>query len=184
MISAQPAGGVSTPPTVGLEEEHFVVDPTTRQPVPRGPQVVDAAAAQLGEGICCEFSRSQIELRTRPCVDASGLRDELLQKRSAAAAAAIAEGVRLCASGTPVIGSDHPIAVADHPRYRAGLDQYRAMLDDFDVCAPHIHVHLPDPERVVLVGNHIRPWLPLLVALSANSPYHQGRATGYAAGVR
>jgi carboxylate-amine ligase len=54
------------------------------------------------------------------------------------------------------------------------------MLEDFAICALHVHVHLPDAEIAVLVGNHLRPWLPLLVALSANSPFHQGRDTGYA----
>src|SRR6185312_15112306 len=69
--------------------------------------------------------------------------------------------------------------VPDHPRYRAGIDQYRAMLDDFTVCALHVHIQVADPDVAVLVGNHLRPWLPLLVALSANSPFHRGRDTGY-----
>jgi carboxylate-amine ligase len=60
------------------------------------------------------------------------------------------------------------------------LDQYRAMLDDFDISAMHVHVHLPERELAVLVANHLRPWLPLLVALSANSPFCDGRDTGYA----
>ena len=54
------------------------------------------------------------------------------------------------------------------------------MLEDFAICAVHVHVHLPDAEVAVLVGNHLRPWLPLLVALSANSPFHHGRDTGFA----
>jgi carboxylate-amine ligase len=54
------------------------------------------------------------------------------------------------------------------------------MLDDFSVCAVHVHVHVPDRETAVLAGNHLRPWLPLLVALSANSPFHHGQDTGYA----
>jgi carboxylate-amine ligase len=54
------------------------------------------------------------------------------------------------------------------------------MLDDFAVCALHVHVHVADREMAVLAGNHLRPWLPLLVAMSANAPFHQGRDTGYA----
>jgi carboxylate-amine ligase len=97
-----------------------------------------------------------------------------------AAAAAAAEGVRLCASSTPVLADSGPPVVGDHPRYHAGLAQYRAMLADFMVCSLHVHVHLPDRELAVLVSNHLRPWLPLLVAVSANSPFHQGIDTGYA----
>jgi len=54
------------------------------------------------------------------------------------------------------------------------------MLDDFSVCAVHVHIHVPDRETAVLAGNHLRPWLPLLIALSANSPFHHGEDTGYA----
>ncbi|MFF4226636.1 glutamate-cysteine ligase family protein [Streptomyces abikoensis] len=69
---------------------------------------------------------------------------------------------------------------ATTPRYHAGLLQYRSLLDEFVLCALHAHVHLPERETAVLVSNHLRPWLPLLVAMSANSPYHRGRDTGYA----
>jgi carboxylate-amine ligase len=88
--------------------------------------------------------------------------------------------MQLCASGTPVLVGGGPAAVGDHPRYRAGVAQYRTMLDDFMVSSLHVHVHLPDRELAVLVSNHLRPWLPLLIAVSANSPFHEGHDTGYA----
>lgn len=175
---AQPA---RASPTIGVEEEHFLVDPESRLPGEAGAAVVARAAKTMGDSVCGEFSRSQIELRTSPCQDAADLRRELLALRSAVAVAAAAEGLRLCAAGTPVIGTGGPLAVGDHPRYRAGLEQYRGMMDDFDVCAVHVHTYLPDRELAVLVANHLRPWLPLLVALAANSPFCHGRPTGYAA---
>jgi glutamate---cysteine ligase / carboxylate-amine ligase len=168
------------PPTIGIEEEYFLLDPETRAPVPAGARVVAEAAS--GEQICGEFSQFQIEAKTSPCDDAQKIRDELVRLRADAARAAAVEGLHICASGTPVIGAEPATsAVGDHPRYRAGLAQYRAMLDDFAVCSMHTHVHLPDRDVALLVGNHLRPWLPLLVAMSANSPFHQGRDTGYAA---
>ena len=94
--------------------------------------------------------------------------------------AAADEGVCVYTSGTPVMAGCGPVAIGDHPRYRASTEQYRAMLDDFSVCAVHVHIGVPDREVAVLVGNHLRPWLPLLVAMSANSPFHYGRDTGYA----
>src|SRR5690349_18224240 len=174
------ARATGTSPTIGVEEEHFLVDPVTRLPARRGPQVATRAAAVVGDAVCAEFSRSQVELRTPPCGDSSQLRRALLTQRAAVAAAATEEGLRLVASGTPVISSRDPVTVTEHPRYRASVDQYRSMLDEFDVCAVHVHVHVPDRELAVLVANHLRPWLPMLVALSANSPYCHGRDTGYA----
>jgi carboxylate-amine ligase len=54
------------------------------------------------------------------------------------------------------------------------------MMDDFALCSLHVHVYLPDRDVAVRVCNHLRPWLPTLVALSANSPFHRARDTGYA----
>jgi carboxylate-amine ligase len=165
---------------MGVEEEYFVSDPQTRMPVPAGARVAQLASETLGDLVCGEFTQYQIEVKTPPCADAIQLREQLSALRAAAAAAAAAQGLRLYASGTPVLAASTPAPVGDHPRYRAGVQQYRGMLEDFAICALHVHVHLPDDEIAPLVGNHLRPWLPLLVALSANSPFHQGRDTGYA----
>jgi glutamate---cysteine ligase / carboxylate-amine ligase len=166
--------------TIGVEEEYFLIDPDSRRPSDAADAVTARAAADLGDRLGGEFTRSQIEIKTQPCDDAGGLRAELVALRTAVAVAAAAEGVQVCASGTPVLAACGPTALGDHPRYRAGVAQYRTMLDDFMVCSLHVHVHLPDRELAVLVGNHLRPWLPLIVAVSANSPFHQGIDTRYA----
>ncbi|WP_274563199.1 carboxylate-amine ligase [Streptomyces spiramyceticus] len=167
-------------PTVGVEEEYFLVHPGTRAVEAAAGAVVARASAVLGDLVSGEFTAYQVEGRTPPCSGSEDLRKRLTGVRAAVSAAAGEEGLRLCASGTPVIGGDGPPVVGDHPRYRAGVKQYRAMLDDFAICAFHAHVNLPDREAAVLVGNHLRPWLPLLVAMSANSPFHRGQDTGYA----
>jgi carboxylate-amine ligase len=167
-------------PTIGVEEEHLLIDPGSRTPQPAAAGVIARAAPKLADLISGEFTQYQVEVKTTPCLDAGRLRSELAQLRTSAAAAAVAEGVQLCASGTPVLGGSGPPAVGDHPRYLAGVAQYRTMLDDFMVCSLHVHVDLPDRELAVRVSNHLRPWLPLLIAVSANSPFHQGNDTGYA----
>ena len=171
---------VAAGPMIGVEEEYFLVDPATRAPTPAADRMLARAHQGLGDAVSGEFTCFQIEVRTRPCSTADALRSELAVLRADAVSAAAAEGVRICASGTPVIAPTEPLAVGDHPRYRAGVRQYRAMMDDYAVCALHTHVHVPDREIAVLAGNHLRPWLPLLVAMSANSPFHHGRDTGYA----
>ncbi|AZQ69859.1 MULTISPECIES: carboxylate-amine ligase [Streptomyces] len=173
------------PPTIGVEEEFFLVHPGSRRLVAAGARVVARASAELRGGVSGEFTEFQVEGRTPPCSGPQELRGELRRARAALAAAARAEGLRLCASGTPVLADDSGTGttgadIGDHPRYRAGLLQYRRLLDQFVLCAFHAHVHLPDRETAVLVSNHLRPWLPLLVAMSANSPYHHGQDTGYA----
>ncbi|MFF8268687.1 glutamate--cysteine ligase [Streptomyces sp. NPDC016562] len=178
--SSSAALSVEQPPTIGVEEEFFLVDPHTRFVVPAGPAVAARAAGEVGDLVTKEFALCQVEGRTPPCRTAGELRGELGRVRGALVAAARTEGVRLCASGTAVMQEPGPAQVADHPRYLAGRLQYRSMMDDFAISALHVHVHLPDRELAVLTGNHLRPWLPLLIALSANSPFHRGGDTGYA----
>lgn len=167
-------------PTMGVEEELFLVDPVSRLPRAAAHAVVRRAAVDLGDLVSGEFTQVQVEVKTTPHVDADDLRKDLGRLRTAVVEAAAADGLRVCGSGTPVLARPGPPPLGDHPRYRAGIGQYRAMLDDFAVCSMHVHVHLPDRELAVLVSNHLRPWLPLLVALSANSPFHHGYDTGYA----
>ncbi|WP_199807944.1 carboxylate-amine ligase [Streptomyces sp. NRRL S-350] len=165
---------------MGVEEEFFVVGAESRFVEPAAGRVLARAAQTLGQDVSGEFTDFQIEIRTPPCTDVSQLHRELTSLRAGVAAAAEAEGLRVCPSGTPVLRPPGPMPVAEHPRYRASTDLFRSMMDDFAVSALHVHVHLPDRDLAVEVSNHLRPWLPLLVEMSANSPFCDGRDTGYA----
>ncbi|MFC4586684.1 carboxylate-amine ligase [Sphaerisporangium corydalis] len=167
-------------PLMGVEEEYLVVDPRTRAAAPMAAPVVERAAAELGDLVGTEITRFQVETKTTPCSDVADLADQLRRMRSLVAAAAGEEGLAVVASGTPVLGDVVPPPITDHPRYGVGIANYRALHDEQSICAGHVHVHLPDRERAVLVSNHLRPWLPVLIALMANSPYWAGRDTGYA----
>ncbi|MET7795579.1 carboxylate-amine ligase [Streptomyces decoyicus] len=172
--------GRAPAPLLGVEEEFFLIDPGSRAVASLGSRVVARAREVVGDLVSGEFDECQVEVKTPPRREGAALYDQLVAVRGAAAAAARDEGLGICASGTPVMGREGPAIVGDHPRYRAGLDQFGTLLDGFAICAAHIHVHMPDREMAVLVGNHLRPWLPLLVAMSANSPYLDGRDMGYA----
>lgn len=167
-------------PLMGVEEEYLVVDPVTRAVVPQAGAVVQRASATLGDLVCTEITQFQVEAKTPPCADAGVLAGHLRRMRSVVAAAARADGLAVVASGTPVLGDSVPPPITDHPRYGAGIATYRALHDEQSICAGHVHVHLPDRERAVLVSNHLRPWLPVLIAMMANSPLWAGRDTGYA----
>jgi glutamate---cysteine ligase / carboxylate-amine ligase len=167
-----------TAPSVGLEEEFFLVHPTTGQPMPCADEVV-AAARQLGVELQSEITKAQVETNTPPCADMYQVREHLLATRSAAVAAALHCGARLVAAGVPVVG---PLRqpIADAPRYRRIEAEYGLLAAEHAVCGCHVHVQVPDRETGVQVVNHLRPWLPVLLALTANSAVHQGADTGYA----
>ncbi|MGW5049899.1 carboxylate-amine ligase [Actinokineospora sp. NPDC004072] len=165
---------------MGVEEEFFLVDPDSGCVVAAGSRVLRRARAVLGDLVSGEFTEYQVEGKTPPCSTPGEVEAQLLRVRAGLADAARAEGLRIAASGTPVIQPPGPVPIRDDPRHRAGIRAYRGMADDYALSALHVHVQLPDREDAILVGNHLRPWLPLLVALAANSPFWRGRDTGYA----
>ncbi|WP_169949708.1 glutamate--cysteine ligase [Microbispora sp. H11081] len=167
-------------PLMGVEEEYVVVDPVTRAAAPHAGAVVQRAAGALGGRTNLEITLYQVEAKTGPHARAAGLEEDLRRMREAVAAAAREEGLAVVASGTPVLGDVVPPPIIEGPRYEVGIQNYRALHDEQSICAGHVHVHLPDREHAVLVGNHLRPWLPVLITLMANSPFWTGRDTGYA----
>jgi carboxylate-amine ligase len=166
--------------TLGVEEEYLVVDPVTRAVVPDGPEVARRAAVDLGEAVSTEITRFQVEARTPPCTDIGELRRAIYRMRAIVIDAAASLGRRIVASGTPVLGGVVPPPIGDHPRYQQSLRVYRALDDEQTICACHIHVGITDREQAVQVSNHLRHHLPILIALTANSPFWDGRDSGYA----
>ncbi|MFH8982427.1 carboxylate-amine ligase [Streptomyces varsoviensis] len=167
-------------PTLGVEEEFFLVDPDDGAVREAASRVLPAAVAAVGGLVSGEFSEYQVEGKTPPCSDGAGLLARIARVRAALSAAAGAEGLRIVASGTPVLGVADPVPVRADPRYDAGVRAYRGLQESFVFSALQTHVAVPGREAAVLVGNHLRPWLPTLVAIAANSPFRAGRDSGYA----
>jgi carboxylate-amine ligase len=166
-------------PSVGVEEEYLIVDPVSRATVPRGADVLRRAVIEMGSAVSAELTQFQIEAKTPPCTSLAELEDEIARMRSVVAACAVQEGLRIAASGTPILGDVVPPPISAGARRERSERLYGALHDEQSICACHVHVHLPERDRAPLVSNHLRPWLPALVALTANSPYWAGRDTGY-----
>ncbi|GAA4046759.1 carboxylate-amine ligase [Nonomuraea soli] len=163
---------------LGIEEEYLIVDPVSRAVAPRAAEVL--AAATEVQDLSHEITRFQIEARTPPSADLTEVGERLRGARREVARAARDCGLAVVASGIPVLGDVVPAPLSDDARYEQGRVLYRALQDEISICALHVHVDVPDPEHAVYVGNHLRPWLPTIIALAANSPYFVGRDTGYA----
>ncbi|MFF3393595.1 glutamate--cysteine ligase [Streptomyces sp. NPDC002669] len=177
---ADTTGLRASAPLMGVEEEYFLVDPVTREVVPYAAEVVGRAAEDLGDLVSRELGRYQVETKTPPCRTFGELHGELRHLREAVGGAAEAVGARAVPVGAVVLGSPVPMPISEGSRCEEQLRDYRGLVDEHLICATHVHVGVPDRERAVLVSNHLRPWLPLLIALSANSPFFCGRDTGYA----
>lgn len=166
---------------MGVEEEFLLVDAHTRQAVPRAGAVLADAAGDgdgLGTELHAELLSSQVEAVTGRCTELAELEQHLRCGRRTLATAARRSEALLVSTGTPVV-SGPPPPVSDGERFHRIAEAYRHVVADYQSCGCHVHVGVPDQDTGVAVLNHLRPWLPVLVALSANSPYHLGRDTGY-----
>lgn len=179
VVPAPRSGGARAPLTVGVEEEFLLVDYRTRRVAPRAQQVLAAAAGRL-PGLQPEITQFQVETATPVCTTMAEVRENLLASREKLATIARMHGLRLAAVGTPVLGRAAPPPLTDNARYRQMADEFGAVTDGLSICGCHVHVGIPGPEEGIRASNYLRPWLPVLLALSANSPFWEGRDTGYA----
>ena len=166
---------------MGVEEEFLLVDPVTCRSTPQAAKVLEQARASTELpaelSLHTELHDTQVESVTGICADERALRAQLDAGRRALAAAA-GEGTRVVATGTPPLSSTQPVE-ARSERFARIERVYAGIVDDYDACGCHVHVGVPDQETAVAVVNHLRPWLPTLLAAAVNSPYCHGRDTGH-----
>jgi glutamate---cysteine ligase / carboxylate-amine ligase len=170
------------PRTVGVEEELLLVDPNDGRALAVASAVLHDAVVHgqqpVGEALTAELTRQQIETNTRPCTSLDELGWELRRWRRVAAQAAHSSGARVAALATsplPVVPS-----ITSDSRYREMIERFGLTAEEQLTCGCHIHVEVGSAEEGVAVLDHIRGWLPVLLALSGNSPFWQGEDTGYA----
>ncbi|WP_406229371.1 glutamate--cysteine ligase [Nocardia sp. NBC_01009] len=164
--------------TFGVEEEFLLADPRTGAPVPKNVEVAQTAA-ELGFGLQLELTRCQVETSTAVHTSATELRDELRDLRRGTASCAEKNDARLLAVAIPpTVPQQFPIT--DTPRYRRMSADFGMLAHEQGLCGCHVHVGVPDREVALQVSNFLRPWLPLFLALTANSAIYRGTETGYA----
>ncbi|HEX8632010.1 MAG TPA: glutamate--cysteine ligase [Catenuloplanes sp.] len=165
--------------TIGVEEEYLLVDGQEPHAVPAVEEVFDQLPGQLREQVQHEYLRTQIEVASAPGLDLRDLWGSLRQLRTELSCAAERAGVRLVAVGaSPIAGGDAD--VSDKPRYHRMAERFGRLSPGQGSNGMHIHVGIADPELGVQVLNHLRPWLPVLQAATANSPFCDGVDTRYA----
>ena len=165
--------------TVGVEEEFLLVDPVGGRPLAAAGAVLGAGAPGETAGpLQKELQRQQLETGTRPCASLAELREQVRLTRRAATEAARARGVAIAALATCPLPVRPVLTPGD--RYVRMAEEYSLTAAEQLTCGCHVHVAVTSASEGVAVLDRIRPWLPALLALSANSPYWQGVDSGYA----
>jgi carboxylate-amine ligase len=164
--------GESDPFTVGIEEEVFCLDAETLAPRPFPREALDGA--RLKE----ELFSSVVELNTGIHTTAAGAVEELAALRARAKEAAVGVGLVLAAAGTWPTAVSEEQPVGESPAYRKFVDYAGPSARRQYVSGLHVHVGMESPEACMASLEAVLPWLPLVLALSANSPYVAGEETG------
>jgi carboxylate-amine ligase len=177
---------------VGVEEELMLVDPETGRLTAVAQRALRARAEaeaeaeeridldQLDEsGVEAELFLQQIETTTPPCDTMDELDRQLRQARRTIGELALDAGAAVVAVPTPVM-VDTDASVTPQPRYQRIREEFGELAKTSLACAMHVHVGLDEGEDGAGLLGDIGPWLPVLLAISANSPYWRGHDTGYA----
>ncbi len=171
----------TAPLTIGVEEEYLLADATTGALVPRSREAVAAASRLLGEAVTQELNLCQIEVSTPVCRTLGDLSGSLDLLRQQMAAACRPLGLAALATGTHPFSPWQEQAVErETQRYASMEDRYQIVARQQVICGYHVHIGVADAALRVRVMNLVRPWLPLVLALSANSPFWQDADSGYA----
>ncbi len=167
--------------TLGVEEEYMLLDPESFDLVQRIDTVLAAFVGHEDEArMRPELMQSVLEVATPVCRNAGDADRELRKLRSGVREIAGGAGLRVGSAGT------HPFSLFERQRITA-RDRYRALVDQMQYVARrelifglHVHVAVDDPDKAIGVVNGVLVDLPLLLALSASSPFWRGEPTGLA----
>jgi carboxylate-amine ligase len=165
----------------GVEEEFLLADTRSRCTVARAAEVIEAAAKIMPNRVAPEFCATQLETRSEPTSVAQALRADLAEIRRVVSEAGARSGCLLVACPTAVL-ADQPLLITDDDRYHRIADHIANVLDtcDSEICGCHIHLGSLARDEALALSAHLRPWLPVIHALAANSPFAGGRDHGCA----
>jgi glutamate---cysteine ligase / carboxylate-amine ligase len=170
--------GRSTPFSLGVEEEFQLLHEESYELVSRFDEVAEAASHE--RRIKAELLQSVIEVATHVAGSVEEAIEDARGLRATLRDAAAENGAVIAGAGTHPFSRWEHQDVTDHERYRALMEEMRWVAEREVIFGLHVHVGLRSADEAVAVLNGLRTWLPELLALSANSPFWLGRATGLA----
>lgn len=166
--------------TFGIEEEFQFLERMTLRPADVAADVYAAlmASPQWADVTHKEFLASQVEHASAVFSSLEEARSSLLGFRRFVAERADALGVVAASVGTPPQTTPFP-SITDVERYHRIVADLGGIIADHQLSGLHVHIGVPDREAGVVALNAVRPWMPLLTAISTNSPLWRGHDTGY-----
>jgi len=163
--------------TIGIEEELMIVDAESLELVNAIERLLESTA--VGE-IKPELMESVLEVSTDPCPNTSEAAAQLRSLRRRVAQIAAGQSLAIGAAGTHPFAMWEDQRIVARPRYRDLVSALRFVARQELIFGMHVHVGIEDPDKAIHVANGMRVHIPLLVGLSANSPFWRADQTGLA----
>ena len=167
------------PFTVGIEEEFQLIDQESRALRSHVLHLLEDGKEILKDQVKAELHQSIIEVGTAICNDIDVARAEVVHLRSNLAALARSRGLTIAAAGTHPFSHWQDQEITDLPRYHEIIEDMQQVARANLIFGLHVHVGVEDRELAIQIMNTARYFLPHIYALSTNSPFWQGRNTGF-----
>ncbi|MBK5233292.1 MAG: YbdK family carboxylate-amine ligase [Thermoleophilia bacterium] len=168
--------------TIGLEEEFAIIDPETLDLADRFPELYEAAQADpvLGDSAAGELIASEIEIRSGRSESMHEAIERMAVRRQKLFAVAADRGVSLASMGTHPWASYLDQAIIDTPHYQRLKEDLGWVAQRNNTWSLHVHVGIQGADRAIKVSDWLREQLPILLAVSANSPFLDHHDSGLA----
>jgi carboxylate-amine ligase len=164
--------------TVGVEEELMIIDPDGLGLAQEIEMLLGEVPAEVEGQVKPELMQSVLEIATTPCPNVPTAARELAELRKTVIEITERHGLAIGASGTHPFAHWHDQLIVNRPRYHQLVDELGQIAKQELIFGTHIHVGIDGADRAIYVADGIRRYLPLLLALSANSPFWEGELTG------
>ncbi len=165
--------------TLGIEEEYMVVDPLTRELASHDQKIVEIANNLIPDRVKAEMHQAVVEVGTPVCRDIHQASDEIKSLRKTVSAIASDLGLRIGASGTHPFSHWTQQLITPNPRYHEIVNEMQEAARSNLIFGLHVHVGISDRNLAIHLMNTVRYFLPHIYALSTNSPFWEGRNTGF-----
>ena len=167
--------------TLGVEEEYMIIDPVTRDLRSHMSKIVDGGKITLKEQVKAEMHQSVVEVGTNVCQNVAEARKEVSFLRNKIFELASAQRLVVGASSTHPFAKWQDQEITDDPRYHNIVNELKDIARSNLIFGLHVHVGIESREIALQLMNQACYFLPHIYALTTNSPFWEGRNTGFKA---
>ncbi|MBC6989723.1 carboxylate-amine ligase [Hymenobacter sp. BT491] len=165
--------------TLGIEEEFQTIDPETRDLRSHMSSIVEGGKLMLHEQVKAEMHQSVVEVGTNICQNIQEAREQVSYLRRMVIDLADKVGLKIAAAGTHPFSRWQDQPITPDARYDKIVEELQEAARSNLVFGMHVHIGIENREIGVYMMNALRYFLPHIFALSTNSPFWEGRETGY-----